>query len=206
MGKFVAFKGLVHPLYNPNVHMRELPDDIKFTRVVGAVDFGLTQPSCIYLLGQDKGQRVWIFEEFYQARCQGHILFAKINEWQQEYNVRAFFCDPSAKDEISMLRGMGIKAYKANNSIELGVRVINNLLEVQPGGPGLYVTPRCRQWNVEALAYCHDSQRDELVERYSDTIKGHQNDHAMNATRYGIVGLKGIRRRQHVKEVKVSGK
>ena len=188
MGKFVRFEGLVYPSFDYGTHVRKLPDNITFKRVVGGVDFGLTEPTSAHLIGKDDSNRIWIFQEFYQRRANIGEFMGTLARWRGEHRVLQYFCDPHADREIQTLAANGIPAVKGDaRSLETRVRVINNLLEVKAGGPGMYVTPNCVNLITEMQTYSHAGSG--VDEKFSDTIKKKQADHAVDSSGYAILGM-----------------
>ncbi len=207
LGKFVTFQGMVFPNFNDETSIRPLPDDMKFKRVHGCTDFGLTDPSVILLIGEDPSGRYWAFKEFYQGRAQGSQFMALHAQWQAQEKVKRFWCDPHAKIEIATMRAAQIHVAKGNASIETGIRIINDLLVEKPGGPGLIITPDCPNLIREMLAYSHTPQTRGLdAEMYgksfSDTISKKQSDHAVDALRYGILGIMGRVNKSNITSVR----
>jgi hypothetical protein len=189
-GKFVAFEGLVYPMFDPEVHVRSLPANVKLQHVKGAVDFGTSDPTVIHLMGRDDSGRRWIFKEFYRRHTFLPELVSTLTAWQNEYDVVRFFGDPHAKTEIDTLSRLGVRIVPGYGGlIETGVRAISSLLEVKAGGPGLYVTPDCPAAIAEALSYCHDRGGD--AETFTGSIKKKQADHSMDTWRYLVLGDMG---------------
>jgi len=191
MGKFISMEGLVYSTFDPEIHVK-LPPDTDFKRVIGALDLGTTEASCILLIGENAAGRKWVFKEFYQKKAREGEIMGTMSHWRGEFRVNTFFCDPRAPIEISTLNAAGIPVVKANASMETGVRAINNLLHVgEDGMPGLYISPECPNLIREMLTYCHTSSGYGDGQSFYDSIKTRQSDHAVDTLRYGILGAMG---------------
>ena len=191
MGKFISMEGLVYSTFDPEIHVK-LPPDTDFKRIIGALDLGTTEASCILLIGENAAGRKWVFKEFYQKKAREGEIMGTMSHWRGEFRVNTFFCDPRAPIEISTLNAAGIPVVKANASMETGVRAINNLLHVgEDGMPGLYISPECPNLIREMLTYCHTSSGYGDGQSFYDSIKTRQSDHAVDTLRYGILGAMG---------------
>ena len=190
LGKFIALEGLVYPAFDREIHVKAAPDSFK--RVVGAVDFGSTEASCILLIGETTAGRKWVFKEFYQKKARLGEIYGAMSRWRMEHHVETYYCDPRAPTDISTLNAAGVPVQKANANMETGVRVINNLLVVgEDGQPGLYIAPECMNLVREIMAYCHTSSGYGDDQSFYDTIKTRQSDHAVDTLRYVILGMMG---------------
>lgn len=190
LGKFISMEGLVYPTFDPEIHVKPAPETFK--RAIGAVDLGLSEASCVLLLGETASGRRWFFKEFYQRGAKASQVMSIMTRWRKEFGVECYFCDPRAPEEISTLNTMGIPTVKANASMEVGVRMVNQLLTVDATGePGLYISPECPNLIREKLTYCHTSSGYGDDESFYDSIKKHQSDHAVDTERYAVLGAMG---------------
>jgi len=198
LGKFISMEGLVYSTFDPEIHVK-LPPDTDFRRVIGALDLGTTEASCILLIGENAAGRKWVFKEFYQKKAREGEIMGTMAHWRGEFRVNTFFCDPRAPIEISTLNAAGIPVVKANASMETGVRAINNLLHVgEDGMPGLYISPECPNLIREMLTYCHTSSGYGDGQSFYDSIKTRQSDHAVDTLRYGILGAMGRQAKSNI--------
>jgi len=200
MGDFVRYEGLVYPAFDYGTHVKPLPANVHFKRVVGGVDFGLTEPTAALLIGQDESGRYWEFKEFFQRRANLGEFLATLAKWRDEYHVQRYFCDPHGDREIQTLVANGIPAVKGDaRSLETRVRVVNNLLEVKAGGPGLMTTSNCVNLITEKQSYSHaGSGKDD---KFSDTIKKKQSDHMVDCEGYAILGIMSSQPRHNIKQI-----
>jgi len=189
MGEFTDFEGLVFPSFDYRTHVKRPPDNVKWKRVIGGIDFGGSDPTVCLLIGVTEGDRRWVIKEYYQRHAQFGRFLGMLAEWTKAYKVRAMFADPHNPHEISTLFHSNIPARKGDaRSIETRIRVINNLLEVKGGGPGLYVSPDCPNLIEEMSTYSYVDELRGEEERYSDTLKKKQSDHAVDSLGYALLG------------------
>lgn len=199
LGEFTGFEGLVFPSFDYKTHVRKPPEDMRWQRTVGGIDFGLSDPSVVLLCGVDKAGHHWLYKEFYQRHA-GMRPLEVAGSWRDQFKVWNYHCDPHGDKEISTLVHNGIPAVKGDaRSIETGIRVINNLLEPGPGGAiGLFISPDCPNLIEEMSTYSHaDDVRGE-EEKFSDTIKKKQSDHAIDALRYLLVGDMAVQPKHNI--------
>jgi len=197
LGKVVEFQGLVYPSFSQEIHVKPAPETFK--RVIGAVDFGLSEASCVYLVGETTAGRRWFFKEFYQKHAKSGQMMGTMARWRQEIGTQMHFCDPRFPEEIATLNANGIPACKANAAMEVGVRMVNQLLAVDATGePGLYISPECPNLVREMLMYCHDDSGYGDDVSFYDSIKKHQSDHACDCLRYGILGAMGRQAKSNI--------
>jgi len=203
LGDFVGFEGLVFPTFEYKVHVKKPPDNVKFRRVYGGMDFGLSDPSVVLVGGTDDSNRRYVFKEFYQRQAAMRPL-STAARWRDEFGARPYFCDPHNPKEIATLNsnlGEGSAVKGDARDLEVGIRLINNLLEVKAGGPGLYVSPECPNLIEEMSSYSHSNDIRGEEERFSDTIKAKQADHAIDALRYMLLGDLASQPRHNIKQL-----
>jgi phage terminase large subunit len=103
----------------------------------------------------------------------------------QKYRPDGFYVDPSAAGLIAEMQTLGLPVHGANNDISQGIQVVKARLVVRGDGlPGLTVEPDCIETISEYEAYVW--ARDKHGEPLDKPLK--ENDHAMDAARYGALG------------------
>jgi len=198
-GEVVAFEGLVFPNFRWDTHVKK-PEKVEFRRVLGGMDFGMTDPSVILLMGMDDSNRRWVFKEFYMKQA-GMRPLETAARWRAEYKTQVYFADPHNPHEIATMNGAMIPVVKGDaRAIETRIRVINNLLEDKPGGPGLYISPECPNLIAEMQTYAH-ARDTQLEEKFSDTLKKKQADHAIDAMGYMILGSMASQQGHNIKQI-----
>jgi len=201
MGEFTDFEGLVFPSFDYNIHVKKPPEDVTWRRVIGGIDFGMSSPSAVLLMGMDTSGRRWFFKEFYKSHADLGVL-SVASKWKADEHVRAFYCDPHMDKDIATLTHNGIPAYKGDaRSIETRVRVINHLLGVEAGGPGLYISPDCPNLIDEMSTYSFSDELKGDEEAFSNVIKKKQADHAIDAMGYAVMGDYASQPRHNIKQI-----
>lgn len=176
-GEFVAFEGLVYPLFDRRTHVQARLRT-EMTRCIFANDEGFTNPSVILDIGTDSDGRVHVFREWYRRGQLQDAVVALNKEWFNEVKPTSITVDSSAAGLIAALRGAGLPANSHKGRVLDGISVLQNALAVQADGrPRLTIDPTCVQTIAEFESYCWKEGRDEPDK---------QNDHAMDALRYGM--------------------
>lgn len=183
LGEFVAFEGLVYPMFDPHVHVRQPPED-GLVRVVAGVDWGHANPSVILVVGMDGDGALWVCDEFYQALYPWERLPEVARELAERWRIETFYCDPSGAGLIDLFQRHGLRARPADNAVLPGISAIAARLTANE----LFIAPHCRNTLREIAAYSWRQQRDGTV-RQDEPAK--VDDHAMDALRYAVMGLVG---------------
>lgn len=187
-GLWVGSDGLVYDRWNPAQSVSdEMPTE--FDRVIVCADHGYNNPACLLLLGE-KDQRLFVVREWYFRQQLEADIIAEAKRWQDEYPIECFVVDPSAAGLRAAMRHENLDAVPADNSVLAGIQTVSAQLGTDPAGrPLLTIHPDCNNLLREFGVYewkksASGTFRDEVV-------KSH--DHALDALRYGIVYMRGIR-------------
>jgi len=174
-GEFVAFEGLVYPMFSRDVHVcRREMEDVKTWYM--AIDEGYTNPAVILLIGQDFDGRWHVFREWYQRGKLQHHVVSQVVEWVRKYNPSLAAVDAAAAGLIADLLDNGVPAEAAKGRVLDGIQAIQNRLMIQGDGlPGLTIDAGCINMITEFESYVWKEGRDEPVK---------QADHALDAIRY----------------------
>lgn len=179
-GEFVRFEGLVYPDFTPSMITEEDPH--RLDRVAYALDWGFTNPSVILALGEVDGV-LYILEEFHQTRVTDDELISIAHDLERRWGPGTFYCDPSSPASIEKFNRVGLSAEKAINDVNAGIRAVSSLI----ASDRFRVHARCRNTLMELNMYSYAPDAPGRPAR--DTpVKVH--DHAMDALRYGIMGLR----------------
>jgi hypothetical protein len=189
-GEYIDVGGTIYESFDPNVHVRLKSDDVGFVRVVAGVDFGRQAPTVIIVVGQDTNGYLWWCHEFYRAQCLQSDFLTACADIRARYPAISFYCDPSGKTDIQMMRRYGIPAYKADNSLDARVGRIWELLDRKAGIPGMFVTPECAHSidEFQSWSWRENVTRSDVV-RY-DMVE--ENAHCMDAGGYAAVALGNV--------------
>jgi len=171
--------------FNSKTHVLRDIDKNMIKDVVYGVDFGWTNPSCVVVIGFDGDRRAYILDEYYKPQIRNEDLIIIIRELQQEWGEGPLYCDRSEPRTIDELSRERLDARADKSKRDDGIREMGGRFEVAGDErPRIYVSSRCVNWISEVQVY--NPEKKEF-------------DHAMDATRYALMGAKGQRG-----EIKVS--
>lgn len=183
LGEFVQFEGLVYPEFTHEllIEREEIPATLD--HIVYGVDWGYSNPACVLALGA-VGNTTYVLEEFYQARVTDDELVRIAKQLQDRWGAGTFYCDPSEPASIDKFNRAGIRAEKANNDVNAGIRAVASAISRK----GLLVNRSCSNTVNEFRMYSFPETRGGDTRELKDApVKVH--DHAMDALRYGIMGM-----------------
>jgi phage terminase large subunit len=181
-GEFVAFEGLVYPMFSRDVHVqvrgrKEMP------RFLFGEDEGYTNPSVLLDIGLDSDGRYHIFREWYRRGQLQDAVVAANKAWCDEIHPGGVVVDASAAGLIASLRDAGVPAVAHKGRVLDGIGKVQNALAIQADKrPRLTVDPGCVQTIAEFESYVWKEGKDEPEK---------QGDHAMDALRYVIDEAEG---------------
>ena len=189
LGEYVAWEGLVYPQFSVDTHVTELPEDLKLVRVVGAADWGWSNPGVLLVLGLDTEDNVYVLDEVYERNQQVAEWWApEALKLSAQHNVTEWYCDPSEPANISAFNRAGVSAEAANNSVIPGISAVAGRVANRT----LRIAPHCVNTIKEMQTYCWKRRADgETVKDTPEKL----NDHAMDALRYGMMGLMVVKRK-----------
>ena len=175
-GEFVAFEGLVYPMFSRDIHVRRFIDDWQPTRWVMCQDEGYTNPAVILLVGIDNDGRWHVKREWYmRGKLQSEVV-KTAREWQLDYNIDLDAVDEAGAGLIADLIDNGVPAQGAKGRVLDGIQSIQNRMMVQEDGfPRLTIDPECINLINEFESYAWKPEKDEPIK---------ENDHALDALRY----------------------
>ncbi len=175
--EFVAFDGLVFPEWSRE---RLQAVDCDGWRCVLGVDVGTRNPTAILTVRQAGDGRMHVEREVYRRNMGAADVVAAIQSEADRVNPEAIYIDPSAAGYVVDLERAGYPVVKADNDRKRGVQLMATAL-----ADGLTVDPSCVAFVDEIEAWHYPDGKRES----DDPVK--ENDHAMDAWRYAVVGLAG---------------
>lgn len=177
LGKWVGAEGVVYPEFVPKEHVMVVDVRDWPTKVLG-VDVGTRNPFAIEMIAQSADERIHIAGETYRSGMTSSEQVDAVCRACDDFDAEGIFIDPSAASLILELEALGYPVQKATNDRRYGVAAVHDAM-----ARGLTVDPSCAGFLREVGLYAYPSNTTER----DDPIK--KDDHAMDATRYGIVGI-----------------
>jgi len=189
-------------LLEPHKVQPELP-------IYRSVDFGFYHPVLLYFqkLTDD---RVIICDEWIGHRATLQDLIDAIRRKDAahgicEKDVEWTACDPaghspgeSGVSPIERLKAAGIKVRARASKIEEGVDLVREMLREREGAPGLLLSPHAARTIEDFYGY-------RLREDGSGPDKDNIHDHTMDAVRYFMVNLLGVKEKKMRVRARVRG-
>lgn len=181
-GLWVTAEGMVYDMFDADTHVRARQRS-DFQRFIMAMDEGYTNPAVILDIGVDGDGRMHIFREFYRRGVLQRDVVRTAQEWFAESSHSLIAVDAAAAGLIADLRDAGLPAQGYKGRVLDGITAVQARLAVQGDGmPRLTIDPECVETINEFESYVWKPNRDEPVD---------ENDHAMDALRYGVIALTG---------------
>jgi len=176
-GIWATAEGAVYDTFDAAIHVKERARD-EFNRFFMAMDEGYTNPAVILDIGVDGDGRLHIFREFYKRGVLQKDVVATAQDWRTDYEHWLVAVDAAAAGLIADLRDVGLPARGFKGRVLDGITQVQGFLKVQGDKlPRLTVDPSCVDTINEFESYVWKPEKDEPVK---------ENDHAMDALRYGI--------------------
>jgi PBSX family phage terminase large subunit len=174
-GEFVAFEGLVYPMFDRDVHVQVRRRE-EMSRHIFGEDEGYTNPSVLLDVGLDSDGRIHIFREWYRRNQLQDAVVTANKAWCDEIHPGSVAVDASAAGLIASLRDAGVPAVSHKGRVMDGIGKVQNALAVQEDKrPRLTIDPSCVNTIAEFESYVWKDGKDEPEK---------QNDHGMDALRY----------------------
>ena len=179
LGQWVASQGLVYPMFQPDIHIAEIPGTPE--RCVISCDYGTVNPASLGLWGLFRGVWYRIRESYYDARKTGlprtdEEHYAALEQLAGDLHIEQVIVDPSAASFIACIRRHGrFAVVPAKNDVLTGIRRTADALRCGE----LRFSESCRDTLREFTLYVWDENaaKDAPVKEY---------DHAMDDIRYFV--------------------
>jgi PBSX family phage terminase large subunit len=183
LGQWVQAEGVVYDEFTRDTHVkrRDMGD---FQRYIVGVDEGYTNPAVLLLIGLDGDGRAHILREFYQRRVLQGDVVAEAARWWRECQPETYYVDPSAAGLIAEMIAAGLPVIAADHAIQQGIQTVKaRLAQAGDGRPRLTVDPTCDNTIAEFESYVWKQTKAGIKDEPEK-----QNDHAMDALRYALMG------------------
>ncbi len=176
--------GLVFPLFNPRAHVIDGFEPMLAHPIYAGVDFGFHDPT-VALLIQIVGDRIIVFKEFVARQQPLTDIIPTWKMWQEYYNIKAWWCDPSRPDLIAAMQQAGLPAYAAPK-IPKAERVDAIRSRLRLDNPQLLINRSCQLLISQMQDYHYeiDKRRGEPTDKLADG-----NDDAIDALGYALSGI-----------------
>jgi phage terminase large subunit len=181
-GIWATAEGAVYDTFDVSIHVCER-ERAEFDTFLLMMDEGYTNPAVILDVGIDGDGRLHIFREFYRRGVLQKDVVKTAAEWADEFAHYVIAVDAAAAGLIADLRDMGLPADGYKGRVLDGITAVQGYLAIQGDGkPRLTVDPSCVETINEFESYVWKPEKDEPVK---------ENDHAMDALRYGVNSIGG---------------
>ena len=184
LADFVTWEGLVYDEYQPDVHLaRQAP--ARLDEVVLGIDPGYTNPAAIVVVGRC-GDKIYVLEDYEQSGLLERELVEVIKDFAARWSARAVYVDPEDAGLRAALRAAGLPTRQADNDVFRGIQTVKGLLRAAVTSrkrAGLYILAGAQNVLRELSLYAWDDRKPNTPCK--------QDDHAMDAMRYAIMGLVG---------------
>lgn len=201
-GKWVQAEGAVYEEFNDAIHIIEPFPIPAHWRRIRVVDFGYTNPFVCQWWAIDNDGRMYLYREIYHTRRTVKVHAEQINRLSQGQTFEATVADHDAEDRATMAEN-GIRTIAATKDISRGLQAVEERLKVADDGkPRLFIFNDAL---VEIDNALDDSKRPTCTAQefpgymWPKTTDGRalkevpvkENDHGMDALRYGVMYLDG---------------
>jgi len=180
-GEFITVGGLAFSEFSRDVHVKEPPSGTEFVREVTGYDYGSTSPTALITIKQDRSNHLWVTDEFYQRNTTEQEWI----EWAGERGLSQITSDPSLSQEecrrLSRMYSIRVRPAKSKR-FDARYKFWASKLSVGPFGPGLFISPSCRNLinEIENLAFKQPKGREVHVDEWAAGVQ----DHAYDAGAY----------------------
>lgn len=175
-GVWRAAEGVVYPAFNRDTHVKKA-DCAKWATIL-ALDLGTRNPTAILTI-RHAGDRIHVEREHYERGMSSDAITDAAVTTYAGSGATHIVVDPSAAGLIASLTQRGIHARKADNDVKVGISRVTSVLA------DLTVDPSCVNLIDEFESYRYPSGGT----RDSNDVPLKENDHALDALRYGVMDL-----------------
>lgn len=175
--EFVGYEGLVYPGWDRLERLRVV--DCAGWRTVLGVDVGTRNPTAILTVRVAGDGRVHVERMVYRRGMSASEVVAAIAAESDRCKPEAIYVDPSAAGYVLDLRRQKHPVRKAENDRVRGIQIVTTAV-----AEGLTADPSCTALADEFEAYHYPEGNDR-----DDPVK--EDDHALDALRYALVGVFG---------------
>jgi len=194
---FDSAEGLVYPMFDQRIHVREWDNLTPFSAILVGVDHGYYDPGVfvvIGVMGSGDDARVHVLEEHYYTQRTEDFWIGMAKEVLGRYSrahprvPMLWYPDPSQPARIQQYKAAGCRVADVDNSIEDGISSVAKMVAVRERESGerwsrLSVTDKAKNTIAEFSKYKRKrvANTNEIKDQAED-----KNNHAMDALRYAL--------------------
>lgn len=197
---FGAFLGKIYGDWDVSKHIKNHEYNPAWPNYI-AFDFGFTNPTAAVEFQIDPQDRIYVWREYYKSftRLETTLYDMKNREQPKDYKIDLCFgdaADPEAIETINAKFAPCVGDPNAKTNWRDGIDLVTSFLERDEGEdeygaplekvPALFVDPRCENTIREFNNYKADPKSNGT--NTAEAAKK-QDDHAMDALRYGLVHI-----------------
>lgn len=212
LGRWAAAEGMVYEEWNRPVHLVTHAHLVAWNilysngslnrtavrHVLGAADWGYTNPGCLQVYAIDYDGRMYQLCEVYRTKRTIDWWIAQAHLLTQEFGIEHWACDPSEPAYIQQFNTHGLHAKGASNEIVPGINYLATRLKPCPDGrPRFCVYEYALRERDETLEqahkpYCFEQEIDAYVWPQAKDGKPvkevpvDENNHALDTARYAV--------------------
>lgn len=184
-----AFHGQIYDSFSDGLIREAEAEILELGQWFIGVDWGFSNPGCALLMVEHEGLTYVVDEVYEDGRLPpwwlDRISGLVDKTGRQSKRSVPIYCDPAEPDRIAGLASEGLRAHKACNEVRSGIRKVACLFFAET----LFVSKRCKHLIEQIRSYAY--KRDRLGRSTEEPSAG--NDHAVDALRYGVVGMAGAK-------------
>lgn len=185
-GEWEKMDGLVYKCFDEDqnsINPHQLPIGTKY---YAGVDWGTAAPFAMVIIAMTPDGDYFQVTEVYKTGLGITDMVALAKQKMQSYKIEQFFCDPSGKGHIIEFCNAGIPAVAANNDVKVGIGLVYDLISRRK----FKLFRGDNKHTIDELETYHYPSEKEVKEdtELKDDEPVKQNDHAMDALRYVLVG------------------
>lgn len=173
-GAWVAAAGTIYPDFNRNIHYIRSDQVPPIIRHWVGVDFGWEHLGAFVLFGDGIDGNTYLLQEWAAAHRPIEKWIEIGKQLQEQYGEINFYCDSARPDLIYDMRVEGLRAIEARKDVLAGIAAVATLFKAQR----LYIVrENVKEFDKEIDLYAWKEGMDQPIK---------ENDHVMDAVRYGI--------------------
>lgn len=202
-GEWVQAEGAIYPEFNPYFHVIEPFTIPPHWRRIRTIDFGFKNPFVCQWWAIDHDGAMYMYRELYAVEKIVEDMAKKIVELSKNERIEATITDHDAEDAATLNRH-GIPTIRAEKfrTFHPGMQSIKERLRVMKNGKARLYFFKDATVNPDAklisnkLPYCTIEEFGRYVFNKDKDEALKENDHGMDAMRYGIIYVDNITEKQ----------